>query len=97
MLPLLMLPVHVHARRYQTVGQPDDAQLEFEKAISLMPSNPTSYFMAGVHLNAKKQWRAALEVLRRGQAMMVATDSALGDALAKQVEQAEAALELGNA
>ena len=79
-------------RRYQTVGQFEEATYEFENAISLMPSNPTSYYMAGVHLNAKQQWQAALDVLQRGQQMMVAKDSVLGDALAKQVEQAKAGL-----
>jgi|EP01043_Picozoa_sp_COSAG02_P008198 lipoprotein NlpI len=78
--------------RYQTVGQSEEAAYEFENAISLMPANPTSYFMAGLHLNAKQQWQAALRVLQRGQQMMVAKDSALGDALAKQVKQAEAGL-----
>ena len=51
--------------RYQTVGQSEEAAYEFENAISLMPANPTSYFMAGLHLNAKQQWQAEGEPQRR--------------------------------
>ena len=77
----------------ETVGQNEEAQAEFERAISLMPSNPTSYFMAGVSLNGKQQWEAALGVLRKGQEMLMSKGSALSDAFSKQLGVAERGME----
>ena len=77
------------AHALQTVGQHEEAQAEFERAIELMPSNPTSYFMAGVSLNGKQEWEAARGVLQKGQDMLVAKESALADAFSKQLGVAE--------